>query len=85
MIVELYTKDQCGYCSAAKALLSSRSVQYVENVLGVHFTRETLKSKYPQATTYPVIVVDGYYIGGYNQLKEHFERSESGTQQLLTE
>ena len=84
MIVELYTKSDCSYCSAAKALLTNKNVSFVENELGIHFTREMLKTKFPLAESFPVIVVDNFYIGGYTQLKEHFEKNNS-SQQLLNE
>lgn len=84
MIVEIYSKDNCSYCTAAKALLSSKGIAYTEQVLGIHFTRETLKEKFPMAATFPVIVVDNFYIGGYNQLREQLEKSDD-TRQLLNE
>jgi len=84
MNVELYTKDDCSYCSAAKALLTVKGIFFTEQKLGIHFTRETLKEKFPLAQTFPVIVVDNFYIGGYNQLREHLEKSDS-SQQLLNE
>lgn len=85
MIVELYTKDDCGYCTAAKMLLKNSNVQFTENKLGVHFTREMLKSKYPDASSFPVVVVDGFYIGGYNQLNEQLQKNSSNTRMLLNE
>jgi glutaredoxin 3 len=84
MIVELYTKDDCSFCVAAKALLSVRGITYTEQKLGINFTRDTLKQKFPTAQSFPVIVVDNFYIGGYNQLKEELDKSNS-SQQLLNE
>lgn len=85
MIVELYTKDNCGYCIAAKTLLNNSNIQFTENKLGVHFTQDTLKTKYPYASTFPVVVVDGFYIGGYNQLNEQLLKNSSYTSNLLNE
>jgi glutaredoxin 3 len=84
MSIEIYTKEDCGYCTAAKNLLKSKNIMFTEQVLGIHFTREQLLANYSQAKTFPVIVVDGYYIGGYNQLQEHVSRMET-TQVLLNE
>lgn len=84
MMIEMYTKDDCSYCSAAKALLTTKGITFTENKLGIHFTREMLKEKFPMAQTFPVIVVDNFYIGGYNQLREHLDKSDS-SQQLLNE
>ena len=85
MIVELYTKDNCGYCTAAKTLLKNSNIQFAENKLDVHFTREMLKSKYPEASAFPVVVVDGFYIGGYNQLNEQLQKNSSDSRMLLNE
>lgn len=84
MNVELYTKDDCSYCVAAKALLTVKGILFTEQKLGIHFTRETLKEKFPIARAFPVIVVDNFYIGGYDQLREHIERADD-SRQLLNE
>lgn len=76
MIVELYTKDDCGYCIAAKTLLRAKGIDFSEQKLGIHFTREMIKQKYPDASTFPVVVVDGFFIGGYNQLDEQLKRED---------
>jgi len=85
MIVELYTKANCNYCSLAKQILRDNQVPYTENMLDRDFTRETLKEKFPTAVTFPVIVLDGYFIGGYNQLKTIIEEKNNNSQRLLTE
>jgi glutaredoxin len=68
--VEIWTKENCSYCTRAKQLLSQRSIPYTELKLNEDFTREILLERYPGAKTFPVIVVDGFYIGGYTQLEE---------------
>jgi glutaredoxin 3 len=85
MIVELYTKANCSYCSLAKQILLSNQIQYTENMLDRDFTKEILKEKFPTAVTFPVIVLDGYFIGGYNQLKIIIEEKNNNSQQLLNE
>ena len=77
MIVEVYSKDGCGYCTAAVNLLRSSSIKFTEQKLGIHFTREMLLEKFPSAKSFPVIVVDGMYIGGYNELTEEVKRASS--------
>jgi glutaredoxin-related protein len=42
-----------------------------------------LLEKFPDAKTFPVIVVDGMYIGGYNELSEELNKGSS--QILLNE
>jgi glutaredoxin 3 len=85
MHIEIYTKNQCSYCFRAKKLLENMKIQYAENKLGVDFTSEMLKQKYPTATTYPVIVVDSFFIGGYNELNILLEEQSYDNRKLLNE
>lgn len=84
-MIQLYSKDECIYCNQAKKLLSTLGVRYEELKLGVHFTRETLLEMFPSAKTFPVVVVDGMHIGGYNELQEEMKRQTSDTRILLKE
>jgi glutaredoxin 3 len=81
--VEMYSKDGCGYCMAAARLMMQKGIQFTVQELNVHFTREMLLEKFPDARTFPVIVVDGMYIGGYNELSEELNKGSS--QILLNE
>ena len=72
-MIEVYSKADCIYCNMAKDLLALCNITFTEQRLGVDFTVNTLKTKFPDAKSFPIIVVDGFYIGGYNQLKEHLE------------
>lgn len=83
-MIEVYSKDNCGYCTAAVNLLRATGTPFTEQKLSVHFTRETLLEKFPTAKTFPVVVVDGMYIGGYNELREELKKSPSD-QVLLNE
>lgn len=83
MQIEIYSKPNCGYCTAAKNLLRNSGIPYTEQVLDVHFTRELLVEKFATAKTFPVIVVDNYYIGGYNELRKLLEDRASNNQQVL--
>jgi glutaredoxin 3 len=85
MQVEIYSKPNCSYCALAKQVLRDNGISFSENILEKDFTRETLKEKFPSATSYPIIVLDGYFIGGYNQLKTIIEEKNNNSQKLLTE
>ena len=37
-----------------------------------HITREQLLERYPTARSFPVVIVDGKPIGGFQQLKDYF-------------
>ena len=53
-------------------LVQSKNLQFGMNVakykLDKDFTRTTLKEVFPNAKTFPVITVNGVYIGGYTEL-----------------
>jgi hypothetical protein len=68
----------------AKDLLALCNITYTEQRLGVDFNVNTLKTKFPNANSFPIIVVDGFHIGGYNQLREHLE-SNNDYRKFLTE
>ncbi len=84
MAIEIYSKPNCPYCDQAKMLLRMKGKDFIEYKLDEDFTREILLDKFPEAKTYPVVVVDGFNIGGYDQLREHFN-SQSSTAKLLVE
>lgn len=84
MFVELYTKEDCPYCQMAKIALMDKVIPYSELKLGRDFSREQILEKFPEAKTFPMIVLDGMYIGGYNQLREHLN-SKNDSQILLNE
>jgi glutaredoxin-related protein len=52
--------------------------------LNEDFTREQLLELFPSVKTFPVIVVDGFNIGGFQQLKEMIETNNT-TAKYLTE
>jgi len=66
--VIVYTGDFCGYCRAAKRLLETRKVAYLEiNVSKIPGAREELVDRTGWRTI-PVIEVDGELVGGYTEL-----------------
>jgi glutaredoxin 3 len=85
MKVTLYTKQNCAYCSQAKVLLASKNISYTELKLDSDFTRETLLEMFPSAATFPVVVVDGFNIGGFSQLQTMINEQTTSTAKLLNE
>lgn len=83
--VVIWSKPSCPYCSRAKNVLTAHNIRFEEKMLDRDFTREILQEQYPTAKTFPVIVVDGFYIGGYSQLAEKLNQQNSSNQQLLNE
>lgn len=83
--VEIYSKPDCPYCSRAKQVLRTNDISFTEQVLGTDFTREIILEKFPTAKTFPIIVIDGYYIGGYTQLVEELNKQNEDSRRLLNE
>lgn len=71
MKFEIYTKPNCIYCEMAKATFRMQQVEYAEFKLDVDFTRDEVLEKFPGHTTFPFIVIDGKFIGGYTDLMEY--------------
>ena len=66
----VYTKDNCGYCDAAKQLLTSKGIPFQAVKLGEGISREELLAKIPTARTMPQILKDGELIGGFAELRK---------------
>jgi glutaredoxin 3 len=61
----------------AKTLLKNKGIVFEERMIGVDWTREQLLESIPQARTVPQIILNGEYIGGYDQLKAHFDKGKN--------
>ena len=85
MNVIIYSKENCSFCTSAKMLLSSKGINYNELKLNEDFTKESLQQLFPSATTFPVIVVDGFNIGGFTQLQKMINEQITTTGKFLTE
>lgn len=67
----VYTINNCPYCDAAKALLSSRELIYQEfNITNNDQARRDLVMKTGHRTM-PQIFADDQFVGGYRELKEY--------------
>ena len=83
MNVTVYTKKDCPYCTKAKMLLTTKGIAYSELKLNEDFARETLLEMYPSAKTFPVIVIDGFNIGGYSELHNKLLSEETNNNMKL--
>jgi len=84
-LIEIYSKDNCVHCVSAKSLLTTRNKQFTEHKLGVDYTREQLLEKFPNARSYPVVVIDGFHIGGFVELNKILTEEAQDTRTLLNE
>lgn len=85
MHVEIYTRPGCSFCDKAKDLMNAKGITYYEHKLNIDFTRASLTEKFSTAKTYPVIVVDGFYVGGFTEFNAIVEQSSRDTKQYLRE
>jgi glutaredoxin len=85
MAIEIYSKDYCSFCDQAKQMLRIHGKDFVEYKLDEDFTREVLLSKFPEAKTFPIIVLDGFNIGGFEQLKKHLTEETTDNRKILLE
>ena len=67
----LYTTPYCGYCRAAKRLLTSKGLDFAEidvsEDLGL---REDMISRAKGMRTVPQIFIHGRHVGGYDELAQ---------------
>jgi glutaredoxin 3 len=67
--VVIYTRQYCGYCSAAKALLEKKGVDYVEHdATGKPELRSEMIDKAHGRTTFPQIFINGQHVGGCDDI-----------------
>ena len=68
-VVEIFTRPGCGYCTAAKSLLSRKNVEFTEFDAGIDPTfRQAMLARANGRTTFPQIFIDGFHVGGCDDL-----------------
>ncbi|MEP7210583.1 MAG: glutaredoxin 3 [Alphaproteobacteria bacterium] len=68
--VEIYTRDYCGYCTRAKALLDRKGVTFVEIDGSPPDTRREMIQRSQGGATYPQIFINGVHVGGSDELHD---------------
>ncbi len=66
MQAEIYSKDNCPFCDKAKLRLAKYKPKIF--MLDKDFTREEFFKKFPNAKTFPQIIIDNKHIGTYDHL-----------------
>ena len=65
MNITIYTKSNCPNCTAAKQLLQSKGLNYLELAQETHEEQfEALFVHYPEARQMPQIFIEGQRVGG---------------------
>ncbi|KGT74227.1 glutaredoxin [Bradyrhizobium japonicum] len=67
--VEIYTRPGCGYCSAAKSLLTRKKATFTEFDIAKNPSwREEMYDRAGGGSTFPQIWIGGTYVGGCDEL-----------------
>ena len=72
MDVEIYSKSNCIFCDKAKMRLQKYNPKI--QMLNKDYNREDFFKKFPNARTFPQIIINGNNIGGYAELKKWLEQ-----------
>jgi len=72
MKVEIYSKPNCVFCDKTKIQLK----KYLPKIymLDVDYSREDFFKKFPNAKTFPQIIINQEHIGGYAELKRWLDK-----------
>ena len=67
--IEIYTRPGCGYCTAAKSLLTRKNAAFTElSVATDPSLRERMYRRAGAGSTFPQIFIGETHIGGCNEL-----------------
>tara|TARA_B100000902_G_scaffold153679_1_gene150215 strand:+ start:807 stop:1091 length:285 start_codon:yes stop_codon:yes gene_type:complete len=71
----VYSKNNCGYCDKAKALLKGLGLSFkVKKMEEFESVDAMLKDIGKKVRSMPQIKIDGELVGGYNQLIEFYNK-----------
>ena len=73
MDVEIYSKLNCIFCDKAKMRLQKYNPKI--QMLDKDYNREDFFKKFPNAKTFPQIIINGENVGGYYELKKWLEKN----------
>jgi glutaredoxin len=74
----VWSKTPCPYCDQAKALLKQKGIEYEErNITDGIWTKEQLLEAVPNARAVPPVFLNSELIGGFNELRQHFQNQAS--------
>ena len=71
MEVEIYSKTNCVFCEKAKMRLEKHNPKI--HMLDQDYSREDFFKKFPNAKTFPQIIINKEHVGGYFELKKWLE------------
>ena len=67
--IEIYTRPGCGYCGAAKSLLTRKKAAFTELDVAIDPTfRQQMFDRVGAGSTFPQIFIGGIHVGGCDEL-----------------
>lgn len=75
MKFEVYSKENCIYCTKIKELLTFHGIAYEEKSLSAGYTKEDIQARVTadkKINTVPQVFVNNEYLGGYLEVVEFF-------------
>ena len=73
MEIEIYSKTNCVFCDKAKMRLQKHNPKIY--MLDQDYNRDDFFKKFPNARTFPQIIIDKQHIGGYFELKKWLDQN----------
>ena len=64
MNIFVYTKSKCPNCVAAKQLLKSKGLKFIENDMDTESVRQAFHFAYPEVKQLPQIFINDQRVGG---------------------
>jgi len=77
MNIFIYTKSRCPNCVAAKQLLKSKGLKFIENDMDDESVRQAFHFAYPDVKQMPQIFIDDQRVGGLTGLQAALKQLES--------
>ena len=74
-MIEIYTKNNCIYCTKAKNILKKRGVTYIETTVSSPEDKQALQDRVGEEkkiNVVPQFFKDGNFLGGYIDFLEYF-------------
>ena len=73
MNIKIYSKKNCIFCDKAKIILQKYNPKIL--ILDEDYNREDFFSKFPNARTFPQIIINEEHVGGYAELKRWLDQN----------
>ena len=68
MDIKIYSKTDCGYCDQAKLRLQKYNPKVL--MLDQDYSRDDFFQIFPNAKTFPQIIINSKHVGGYHDLEK---------------